>query len=122
MNTWNCSKTFLNSGSDIFNDPISGKKEKLLWHFFALKSNCAPIAIYGCSLNGWTLSSHGVGTAKNPQIAARIAFAEAWERLWYHRAKIDKTICPILPQSSNGFASGASADDALERARMELCE
>jgi len=121
--SWNPSFAFLRRGRAQFFDKKTNKAEEVCWEFTNFPTTSFAISPVLCRIEGFGLKAKGFGDGlmlKNSMIQA---FAEAWERLWMYRSDRDGPGVG-LPRitSSNGFAAGRSAEDAIRRSKLELIE
>ena len=117
---WQPSLAWFRKGST--NVTLDGVLVPLTWHFEHVSPGNLGFAFIQCHLEGAGTTTEGQGYALNATVAMRQAFAEAWERLWVIRAANGHISGVGLVTSSNGFAAGATDDDAIAAARGELIE
>lgn len=127
MNTWVGDEIFLNKRAAIWCFP-NGTSSPVKWKFTSYANVIMPFYIYSCELESMGKTVVGSGSDDSPESAARKAFAEAWERLWmllYNDSgvlTVDLGESEKIPVSSNGFAAGATNEQAIQNSRNELIE
>lgn len=94
--------------------------ELLTWNMSQFAHPLLPFRLYGCRMSGFGSTSVGYGTSWNGDEAAHKSFAEAWERLWLVRRNLTQRDGQQF--TSNGFAAGLTAKDAIESSRQEAIE
>lgn len=118
---WSLDLGLIRQGSTRVVSPVSRKTEDLNWSILALPTKFLPISVVECRLSGMGFTAHGYGDSLLYTASLTQAFAEAWERLWFD-ALADSSSAKAEFQSSSGFASGPTPDDARAFARSELIE
>jgi len=137
----NCdlSFAFLSQGFGEFDPAAIGRttlgRSGVSWSFQELLrgSSGLPVLLQ-CTLRAWDLEVLGFGDGVLQGQAARRAFCEAWERLWFrleasgrlrdsvHGRDTSERSDSVRIGSTNGFAAGSNSLDAVNRARAELIE
>lgn len=110
---WNPTLSLLRSGTASF------EKAPVHWRFTELTIPKIPMAFVECRLTFAGVEAVGLGDSVFFKKAAIKALAEAWERAWmrklYEGGRVEI-------KSSNGFAAGRTAQDAVMSARAECAE
>ena len=101
---------------------ISGRTMTVYWHFERIHLGHLGFAYVICHLHTAEMNTEGQGYALSAGAAMRQAFAEAWERLFVLLGAEGLVDGIKRVTSSNGFAAGATDEDAKVAARGELIE
>lgn len=118
---WALDLDLIRRGGAEIDSPFDGRKAALSWSVTAVPSRFLPISIVECRIEGLGHVARGYGDQALYESSLAQAFAEAWERLWFLEARSGAGSVGSR-RSSNGFASGRTAGEALEGARSELIE
>lgn len=119
---WSLDLSFIRKGAASVKSPLDGANMDLRWSILSVPTGVLPISVVECSLSGLGRTVHGYGDSLFYRGSLTQAFAEAWERLCFEFYRDDPSTDPAAATSSNGFACGATARDAVEAARAELVE
>ncbi len=114
--------SFLGLEAADFEDSNTGRTHRITWKYDTARTEL-PLEFAQCTMVGFGLRAIGHGDGLTRVSAFRRAFAEAWERLWFHRLMAGQLPQYTLPLSTtNGFACGSSSEDAVRRSRGEAIE
>lgn len=92
-----------------------GEQASIQWEFSAYKSPFQ-MHIISCEMTGFSKNSKGTGVHWDKSKAIVLAFAEAWERLWYLKE------VSVIEKSTSGMAAGSTLQMAQKNASEELIE
>lgn len=107
---WALDLNLIRKGAAQIKNPLTGRSEQLNWSLLSVPAKLLPISVVECRLVGMGRTVYGYGDSLLYTDSLTQAYAEAWERLW------------APPSSSNGFACGATPQEAESSARAELIE
>lgn len=117
---WEPSLAFFRQGKAIV--AMDGTPIPLRWSHQRLHEGNLGFAFVTCDMDAGGVTTEGQGYALSATNAMRQAFAEAWERQWVWRAAGGVVAGVGAVTSSNGFAAGATDEEARVAARGELVE
>ena len=120
---WRPGLLFFCKRSASFLDPDDHQKRTATWTYTRIQSPGLPALYMKCSLciDG-VPATDGFSMGWNIAYTLKVSLAEAWERYWMMRiAKSDAGGRGSLT-SSNGFAAGMNATEAIRSAREEVAE
>lgn len=119
---WSLDLGFVRKGAARVKSPLDGTAMDLRWSILSVPTGVLPISVVECRLSGLGRTVHGYGDSLFYRGSLTQAFAEAWERLCFDLYKDGPSSGADGATSSNGFACGATAREAVEAARSELIE
>ncbi len=106
--TWNPTEEFFSKEA----------AENITWKMKRYTAFDFPLKFFECKMQGFETEVSGYAVADKTEIATKKAFAEAWERLWFHKqSKESKEI-----SNTSGFAAGSTNEMAQQNAKEELIE
>lgn len=119
---WSLDLNLIRKGAAQIRSPLTGLAEKLSWSIRTVPAKLLPISVVECRLVGMGREAFGYGDSLLYTESLTQAFAEAWERLWLDLLRDQPTGDGKPRRSSNGFACGATPQEAEASARAELIE
>lgn len=119
---WSLDLHLIRKGAAQIRSPLTGLAEKLSWSIRTVPAKLLPISVVECRLVGMGREAFGYGDSLLYTDSLTQAFAEAWERLWLDLLRDQPGGDGKLRRSSNGFACGATPQEAEAAARAELIE
>lgn len=119
---WSLDLNLIRKGTAQIKSPLTGRSEQLNWSIVTVPAKLLPISVVECRLVGMGRTVFGYGDSLLYTDSLTQAFAEAWERLWFDLQGDVPNDSHGAPRSSNGFASGATPQEAAAAARSELIE
>jgi hypothetical protein len=116
---WKCTLRFLKKKK--YTPLVFGKNLELSWKIHSLSGLKLPFNFFSCQMKCGEVITRGTGESVFPKLGMKKAFSESWERLWLLHPSLQSE-ATLDVNSSNGFAAGATAPEALRRAKDELIE
>lgn len=119
---WSLDLNLIRKGGAQIKSPLTGRTEQLNWSVIKVPAKLLPISVVECRFVGMGRTVFGYGDGLLYTDSLTQAFAEAWERLWFDLLRDGPYGADGALRSSNGFACGATPQEAEAAARSELIE
>lgn len=118
---WQLDPDLIRRGGADIASPFDGRGAEVRWVVNRVPCGALPASVVECRMSALGHVVNGLGDALFFRDSLTQCFAEAWERLWLQEWT-RRRATDGASSSSNGWASGATAEDAAQSARSELIE